>query len=532
MFDIKITGGTIIDGSGARGYRADVGIAGDSIVEIGSDLAHGYTEICAEGLVVCPGFIDTHSHSDLRLLRADPPLAKISQGVTTELLGQDGLGVAPVVEDTLPQLRALTSGLLGPHPAQDWDWRSFEEYLDRLEGASLPNNQAVLASHGPLRLLHVGAADRAATPRELELMKETLQEVMEQGAWGLSTGLIYPPASYAPSEELTALTQVVSDMDGVFVVHLRDEGYYLQEALGEVIDACRRSGCRLHISHLQAYGRANWHLLPRALNMIAKAGAEGMVVTCDRYPYLAGSTVLTAVLPTWVLDGGPQECLNRLSDPRSRARIHEAFTQELHVWHNRALSVGWENITVSWVAGEKNQDVVGRSIQQLSDERGMDPVDVVCDLLLEEDLQVTMISHYGSEDNLELILQHPSSAVATDGIYGGKPHPRLWGTYPRLLSRYVRETKVLTVEEAVYKITSLPARIIGLRDRGLILPGMKADIVVFDPREVAELSTYNDPERPPKGFHLVMVNGTAALRSERYLPEAADPGSGCVLRRS
>ncbi|MFO8059314.1 MAG: D-aminoacylase [Bacillota bacterium] len=526
MLDLKITGGTIIDGSGRPAYSADLGISGETIAGIGTSLPDAERVLSAAGRVVCPGFIDTHSHSDLRLLADPPPTAKLSQGITTELLGQDGLGVAPVEAHTRDHLSRLTAGLLGRRPPGQWTWRTFSDYLDALDEARLPNNQAVLASHGPLRLLAVGAGDRPATTAELDAMRTQLREALQQGAWGLSTGLIYPPCSYGPTSELAALTEVVAECDGVFVVHMRDEGLYLLDALDEVIDVCRSSGCRLHISHLQAHGRAVWHLLPRALERIDAAIDEGLSVTADRYPYLAGCTVLSAVLPAWMLDGGPQTCLKRLSDETWRARVHHAFTQGLEVWHNRSISVGWDSIVISWVAGQANEHLVGQSIGDISRETGEDPVDVVCDLLLEEQLEVTMIAHYGSEENLEKVLAHPVTVVGTDGIYGGRPHPRLWGTYPRFLGRYARDRGLMTLEEGIRKATSSAARLIGLRDRGTIEVGMKADLAVFDRERIIDRATYDDPEQVSEGMETVLVNGRTAW-------EGAAPRQhpGRVLRR-
>ncbi len=528
MLDIKISGGTVIDGTGAPGFAADIGILGEHIAAVGDSLPSAARTLDASGKVVCPGFVDTHSHSDLKILGGSLS-AKIRQGITTELLGQDGLGVAPAPPAIREDLAQLTAGLLGPHPADGWNWSTFGEYLTALDLAKLPSNAAVLVSHGPVRLCTVGSEDRPPEPEELARMQELVALAMESGARGFSTGLIYPPASYAQKDELIALNRPVAAQDGVCVVHLRDEGHYLLEALEEMIDVAAETGVRLHISHLQAYGRVNWSLLPAALQRIDAARRDGIEITCDRYPYTAGSTVLSAVLPGWVLDGGPGACLGRLRDPGARSEIHAAFQEGLDVWHNRAISVGWQNIVVAWTAGEDNRDLQGQSIEEIADSRGVDPVDAVCDLLVEEDLQVSMISHYGSEENLESILKHPACAVATDGIYGGKPHPRLWGTYPRVLGKYVRERGVLSMPEAVHKATLLPCRIMGIPDRGTVAEGRKADLVVFDPESVRDRATYEKPERSPAGLKAVMVNGRFAWGARDHeLPVTRE--AGVVLR--
>ncbi len=530
MLDVKISGAAVVDGTGGEPFEAEVGINGGEIVQVGGDLPSAGMTIEAPGCIITPGFIDTHSHSDLRLLQSPPPLAKLSQGITTELLGQDGLGTAPVNSETLPQLARLTAGLLGSWPAEKWTWRSFADYLAALQEADLPNHQACLISHGPVRLEAMGNADRKPDDEEMDRMRNLVAEAMQQGAWGFSTGLIYPPGSFADTEELAALAEETARHDGIFVVHLRDEGYHLLDALEEAIEVCRRSGCHLHISHLQAYGEVNWPNLPRALQRITRARQGEITVTCDRYPYLAGSTVLSAVLPAWVLDGGPDAALARLADDEHRRAIHRAFDKGLQVWHNRAISVGWENIVVSWVQSEDNSSFIGMSMEEISRETQKDPVDAVCDLLLAEQLQVTMISHYGSEENLSSIYRHPASVVATDGIYGGRPHPRLWGSYPRFFSRYVAEEGTLTLPEAVRKTTSAPARILGLTDRGTIKAGQRADLVVFDLDEVADRATYQNPEMPSVGIKKVMVKGSVAYDGDS--PEKLQAAEGQVLKNT
>jgi len=518
VLDLRIINGLVVDGMGGEPFPGGVGIRNGRIAVVGrSELPEAARTLDAQGGVIAPGFIDMHSHSDLRLLVGDPPTAKVAQGITTEVLGQDGLGVAPVTAQTAPVLAGLTPGLLGPLPLERWTWRSFADYLAELERADLPNNQLVLVSHGALRLLTVGPTDRPATPQELAEMQALLREALAAGAPGFSTGLIYPPAAYAPTEELLALTRVVAAHDGVFVVHLRDEGYRLLTALQEALTVCREAGCRLHISHLKAHGRASWHLLPRALEMLAAARASGLTITCDRYPYLAGSTVLSSVLPHWVLDGGPAACLHRLRNPAERSRIRQWFTYGPEVWNNQALGIGWENIVVSSVASHRNRWVQGLSVAEIAAERGVDPVDAVCDLLAEEELSVTMISHYGCEENLEAIYRLPYATVGSDGIFGGQPHPRLWGSYPRFFGRYVRDRGLLTLAEAVRRVSALPAEVLRLRDRGILAAGMAADIVVFDPARIRDRATYDAPEQPPAGISAVVVNGRLVWDGRRLV---------------
>jgi len=308
-------------------------------------------------------------------------------------------------------------------------------------------------------------------------------------------------------EELADLNREVAAFDGIFVVHQRDEGYHLSRSFDEICEISRRSGVRLHVSHLQAYGRVNWPIMDEVL---AKADAflkEGGSVTWDRYPYLAGCTTLTAVLPTWTFNEGTEALIANLTDPAYRKRIHEEFGKGLDMWHNRQISVGWENIIVTAVHCERNRWMEGLSCRAIADRQGKNPVDAVCDLLAEEKLAVTMISFYGSEDVLRKVLSHPCATVGSDGIYGGRPHPRLYGSFPRFLRQYVRESRTFTLEEAVRKITSFPAKVLGLRDRGTVEEGKWADLVLFDPETVGDRATYEEPELYPEGIRSVLLNG-------------------------
>lgn len=522
MYDFKLMNGLIVDGSGAEPYRADVAVSRGKIVRIAPSLAQRSEEADAgqtaktfdvSGKIVAPGFIDMHSHSDLVYLGPHAPDAKVRQGITTELLGQDGLGVAPVEDGDKPLLAELTNGLLGYMPLDIWTWNSFEEYLEVLEKAPLPCNLAVLASHGPIRVKAMGMPDRAPDRAELARMKGLVRECMAAGAFGLSTGLIYPPCSYGERDEITELIKELALYEGVFVVHQRDEGYNLPRSFDEVAGAAEDAGVRLHISHLQACGKVNWPQMDLVLERSDERIARGQKITWDRYPYLAGCTVLTAVLPRWVFSQGTRALIANLMVPEYRERIRKEYDKGLDVWNNRSISVGWENIVVSGVRSEKNKWMEGKDCRELARRTSKDPVDFVCDLLAEEELAVTMISHYGSVDVLAKVLSHPSATIGTDGIYCGSPHPRLYGSYPRLLQEFVVRQHRMTWQEAICKCTSQPASILGLTDRGLIREGMAADLVVIDPERIADNSTYENPAMHPCGIDLVMVNGEAVVNS-------------------
>lgn len=512
MYDVLIRGGTVIDGTGSPGLRQDVAIKNGRIVALANNIEETATiSIDASGCVVAPGFIDAHSHSDLMLL-ANPALEeKVRQGVTTEILGQDGLGLAPVYSDAArAMLQEHLAGLLGS-PAVTWDWTSFDSYLERYRRHGTVLNVAALVSHGALRIAALGMEDRPATAAELTEMKRFLAQALAAGAPGLSTGLIYPPCNYAAHEELVELARVVAGYGGAFVVHVRNEADTLLESLEEMVDLARASRVHLHISHLKTIGKKNWGKVDAALTLLEAARKEGLRVTADQYPYLAGSTALAACLPPWAPAGGPQAMLARLKSPEERARIKAAFQHSIPNWQNRGETEGWENVIVASV-GSGDPAVVGRSVAALAAERGRDPVDVIMDIIQAEENRATMVCFQNCEENLIKVMQKPWVMVCTDGILGaGKPHPRLYGTFPRVLGRYVREQGVLTLEEAVRKMTALPAASFGLTDRGVLKEGLAADVVVFDPAAVTDRATFAEPQVWPEGVSHVLVNGELVL---------------------
>jgi N-acyl-D-amino-acid deacylase len=373
----------------------------------------------------------------------------------------------------------------------------------------------------------MGMGERDATYSGLSAMKRLVREAMEDGAFGLSTGLIYPPCSYGNTEELIELNKEIAAKDGIFVVHQRDEGYYLSRSFEEIIKVSRESGAHLHISHLQAYGKVNWPIMDEVLEKADTFINEGGGVTWDRYPYLAGCTVLTAVLPIWTFNEGTAALIENLKKPEYRVRIHADFEKGLDVWHNRQISVGWENIIVTAVQLEKNHWMEGKSCKAIARELGMNPIDMVCDLLAEEKLAVTMISFYGSDEVLEKVLAHSHATVGSDGIYGGRPHPRLYGTYPRFIKMFVREKKIFTLPEAISKATSLPAQILGISDRGILKEGNWADIVLFYPETIDDTASYEEPESYPEGIEYVFVNGKLVVNHQSFTGDL--PGQ--VLRK-
>jgi N-acyl-D-amino-acid deacylase len=527
VFDILVRGGTIYDGSGRGGSSLDVGINAGAICALGDlSSSEGVLVIDATGKCVAPGFIDTHSHSDLRLLWGRPPAVKLMQGVTTEILGQDGLSLAPISDEEIPLYKKMLAGLLGVYDV-DWDWRSVAQYLDALENHGLPLNVAYLVPHGPLRNKTVGMEDRHAQAGEIRAMQRTLEQAITEGGVGFSTGLIYPPCAYSGAEELTELCKVAASYDVPFVVHMRNEGIRILRSIEEMTGVARDSGVHLHISHLKVFGRSAWGMRDEVLDRLSHARDEGLLITADQYPYYAGCTVLTAVLPTWTMVGGAEACLARLRDKATRGELRRWFAMGEDKWDNRAAIVGWDNVVVSWVRSEANKPLEGKNIVEVASMRGQDPEDAVCDLLLEESLAVTQITFYGSEDSIRPVMSNPWVMVCTDGIYGGKPHPRLYGSFPRVLGKYVREEGLLGLPEAIRKMTSLPASVFHLRGRGLLKEGYTADVVVFDPATITDNATFENPEQLSTGVEWVVIGGTPVVEHGSF--NGKTPGK--ALRR-
>ncbi|WAH38001.1 N-acyl-D-amino-acid deacylase family protein [Alicyclobacillus dauci] len=526
MYDVLIRNGRVLNGTGNPWTVQDIGIEGDRIVAMG-DLSGntGKQEIDATGLVVAPGFIDTHVHSDLLCTRPDIHKIKVMQGVTTELFGQDGISVAPVSDETKPLWQKQLSGLNGD--IGDWPWKSVHEYLSFLEKTPMNGNAAYLVPHGNVRTLVMGFASRTATPAEMQQMRELVEEGMEQGAVGVSSGLIYPPNVYSNKAELIEICKGAAKYNGCFVVHIRNESNHILAALDEVIDVARQSGVRLHVSHFKVGGKANRDKVEAALAKLTAGRAEGLEITFDQYPYTAGSTVFASILPPWMHDGGTPEMVARLRQPEVRARVKQEL-KENDGYENWVLSSGWENIVITAVASEKNRHLEGKSVIEIARIKGLaDPADAAFDLLIEENANIAMVVHWGIEEDIISAMQHPLQMVGSDAIFGGKPHPRLYGTYARVLGHFVREMGALTLGEAVRKMTSGPAQLIQLTDRGLLREGYFADIVVFDPETVIDRATFAEPLREPLGIRHVLVNGQVAVQDGTWTGVTA----GRVLNR-
>jgi len=519
VLDLKIEGATVVDGTGAAGSRADVGVRDEAIVAVG-DLSRepAGNRLAAAGRVLAPGFIDMHSHSDWRLWANRRAESKIRQGVTTEVVGNCGFSPAPVAPEHLDELRGFALYL----PAgMDFAWRSVGEYLRAFDQHGTALNVVQLVGHGTLRVAAMGFARRAPDAGELAHMQRLLGEAMEDGAWGLSTGLIYAPGSYATTDEIVALARVAGRARGFYASHIRGEGAALLDAVAEAIRVGREGELAVQVSHIKAAGRPNWGKVADALALIDAARAEGLDVMADVYPYTASSTTLRTLLPDWALEGGVDAMLGRLADPAARARIRREL-EAPPSGQSLLDRVGWENIMVSYCAVRK--DAEGKRLSEIAAARGQDPIDAALELIAAEGGKAYMILFQLDEADLRRALVHPAVMIGSDGSalapYGelaaGKPHPRSYGTFPRVLGEYAREQRVLPLARAIHKMTGLPARRLGLRDRGVIAPGARADLVLLDPRRVADRATYEDPHRYPEGIEHVLVNGRFVVKDGEH----------------
>jgi N-acyl-D-amino-acid deacylase len=525
-----IENGWIVDGTGRARYKSSLVVEDERIAEIGMVRnGSGFDRIIdAEGLIVAPGFIDTHSHSDLEVMLNPYVEAKIRQGVTTELLGQDGISMAPLPKRYISPWRKNLAGLEGDSDELDWDYENTDGYLKALEAKGVGLNESYLIPHGNVRMEAMGLDNRKPSPEELERMREITRREMEVGAFGLSTGLIYMPCAYAETAELIELCKVVAEFDGAFVVHQRSEADAILASMEEVIEIGRRSGVKIHFSHFKVCGRKNWGLIDQVVELLDKAAAEGIRTSFDQYPYVAGSTMLSVILPPWAHDGGTDKLLERLRSSGLRKRMIHDIDHGIPGWDNFVDFAGLDQIFVTSVKTDANQDLVGKNLQEIGEMRGKNPFDAAFDLLLEEENAVGMVDFYGTEEHVIRFLTRPEQNVCTDGLLGGRPHPRVFGSFPRVLGKYVREEKALTLEDAIRKMTSKPAEVFGFERRGSLQAGNFADIVVFNADTIVDKGTFVDPAQFPVGIEHVLINGRTVLSAGKYNRELA----GKVLRRT
>lgn len=527
MFDTVIKNVRIIDGSNAAWYRSDIGIKDGKIAKIGivdlpkRDELGDTTVVDGKDLYAAPGFIDIHSHSDTSLMEYPKAESRILQGVTTEIGGNCGLSTAPVSAnaDKKEMLRAYVGDL-------SYDWQSVAGFLDKMEETPISVNFGTEVGHGSIRIAAMGFENRKPTAEEMAKMRELLRESLADGAFAMSSGLIYPPGCYADTDELAELCKELPAYGAFYATHMREEGVNVVESVKEAIEICERSGAALQISHHKVTKKSVWQLhCKTTIALIEQARRRGLDVKADQYPYRASSTTLDSNLPSWAFEGGMEALFARIQDPESRERMRQ---------ESNASHVGrWGDIYIAYAESEKNRWTVGKSIPEIAEILGVDPAEAVMDLVLQEKGRINEVNFGMCEEDIEYIMQQPYVMPGSDGeavslAYEGKPHPRWFGTFPRVISHYSRERKLFPLETAVFKMTGLPASRLGLRDRGLLKEGMWADIVIFDADKIEDTPTYENPVQACAGISKVYVNGVLTAENGKHTGAAA----GKVLRHS
>lgn len=509
--DIIIRGTSVVDGTGLPAFNADIGIRGDRIEAIGNLRAH-YAALVIEAsdLVATPGFIDMHSHSDFSLPIAPRSESKVRQGVTTEVVGQCGHSPAPVAQRYRDELIRIS----GIFPGQlHWNWASLGDFLQVLEDQGLGVNVVPLVGHGAIRLAVMGMSADRPNAEQMHGMQTLLSRCLDEGAIGLSTGLVYAPGAYAETDELVELSRVAGKRGGFYFSHIRGHGATLLESIREALAVGEGAGLPVQVSHLKASGRENWGKFDRALELIDAAGARGLDVGTDMYPYAAARTYITALLPQWVLNGGMAEAKVRLREGRTRERVRREILEQ----GIQNMEPRWDEILVAYCP--VRSELVGHYISELANTAEASPVDYLLDLVVESEGKVGLIVFWMSEENVRKGLRHPLVTIGTDGrgltadgpLAEGYPHPRNYGTYPRILGHYVREEKLLSLEEAVHKMTGQPAVRLRLKNRGRLAEGYKADVVLFNPATIDDMGGYARPPVYPRGIEYVLVNGEVVI---------------------
>lgn len=528
-FDLVIRHAKVLDGTGNPWYRADIGLKDGKIAHIGRiDPACDTEVIDARGLMVSPGFIDIHGHADGQVFESPAAVNIVEQGITTEVNGMCGVSPAPVSKQYISQL-ARYAGFLGEQAEllQKWGrFTTFGNFLQDLEQLPLGTNMAFYVGHGTIRIAVMGFENRPASEAELAKMKDLVREAMQSGALGLTSGLIYPPGVYTPREELVELCRVVAEYGGSYTSHIRNESYAVTDAVSEAIQIGRESGVPVIISHHKIAGKQNWGMSVETLRLIDAANAEGLSVGLDQYPYHAGGTGLKASIPPKYHEGGTAKLLERLADAALREQIKRDILTPSTTWENLAQSCGLDGILVF---AEDVQGAFGVTVAEYAEQRAMDPIDALLHLVLASQGNAGALYFMMGDEDIERIMRHPYTMIGTDGgIIDPElgSHPRAVGTFPRVLGRYVREQGVLRLEDAIRKMTSLPAQKAGLRHKGLLCEGYDADLVIFDPQLIADQATYQARTLKNRGLNYVLVNGRIAVKDNVYTGQTA----GRVIR--
>lgn len=527
-FDLLIQNAQVVDGTGQPAYFADIAVIGKRIAAVGKFPAEAKRRINADKMTVIPGIIDPHSHADLILpldqkRQAELMRCKLAQGITTTIVGNCGLGCAPVGNPEAEGILRAVNSWMTPEPVE-WSWRTVGEYLNRLEDNGLALNIGTLAPHGPIRISAMGLAKGKPSRTQLKAMRSMVERAMTDGAFGLSTGLIYPPGMYSDSGELKDLAQIVADHKGIYTSHIRGSSETLIPAVKELLDVARSTGVRVHHSHNEAVGRAHWPKIDRVLQMEDEAERQGLRISFDMFPYTAAATMMIAIYPPWALEGGVDELIERLKDEKTRRRIEREIKSvrsscKPDGWpHNLVRATGWAAIRIGYVASRCNKRFENLSLTELASLTGKTPFDAISDLIIEESGQISMLIFEvtGEAEERELLGKfagHRLGAFCSDAEdYGrGLPHPAAYGAFAKILSKFVRADGFISFEEAIRKMTSYPSRIFELEDRGTIRPGAFADLVLLDPRRITDRATFEKPRRKATGVNTVVINGRVAF---------------------
>ena len=524
MLDILIKNSTVVDGTGKPAFKADVGIVAGRIVIVSEKVEQEAKHtIEAQNLHLSPGFIDPHSHSDITLLVEPRAESKIHQGITTEIIGNCGDSPAPLLGAAMEEARAAAKGF-----GLDITWKSMAEYSDRLRHQGIAVNVVPLVGHNTVRSAVLGFNDVQPTPEQQTEMERMVAQAMEQGARGLSTGLFYPPGFYAQTDEVIGLARVAARYDGIYASHIRSETNRLLEAVAEAIEIGKQAKIQVQISHIKLEGYRNWEGVDQLLTMLEVANSQGVKVGCDQYPYTAGVSWLAYILPYWAQAGGGKAVGERLNDPKMRDRLKKDWEKNSNEWEDRGGMRDWTDLLITNCL--PRPDLQGKNIAEIAADEGKDPLETAFDLIVISEGQVECVCFGQLEDNVRILMRHPLVVIGSDGDalapYGvlsqSKPHPRYYGTFPRVLGHYVREEKVLSLEEAVKKMTSITAERFSLNDRGVIREGAWADLVLFDPQTITDKATYTDPHQYPEGIPYVIVNGMVVI--DQYEHTSVLPG--------
>ncbi|MBZ9686988.1 D-aminoacylase [Clostridium estertheticum] len=518
MLDIIIKNGRILDGTGNPSYQGSLGIKDEKVVKIECNIDEEALEIIdANGLIVCPGFIDVHSHNDLvPFMDENIQNLKLMQGVTTELVGQCGLGVVPCIEDENSIWKNYIRGVVGD-PSFKWSFSNLDDYIHKIASKRLKNNFSILISHGAIKTSVMNFDSRIPTKEEINAMCEIAENAMKAGAFGMSIGLQYIPAIFSTKEELIAICTVIAKYDGIVMVHLRNHDDTITNALEEIIYIAKQSKVRLHISHMRSYNSKDLGSdAEKLISYVDNAVAKGIKITFDEHLYLSGSTLMTQLLPPWITAGGSGEMVKRLQDKKMVLKLKEELRSiKTHYsgWDNYSLITGWDGILITSVKEVENLKYVGKTVGTIAKDLGIDPLDFALQLLIKEKFGVAIVTLnvFSEEDTIKLI-NHPLQMVGSDSIPAGNPHPRLYGNYPLFIGKFVRDKKALSLENAIYKISYLPAKTLGLKDMGEIAVGKTADIVLFDLKEIEGFENYFKPTKKPVGIKFVVLNGELAVR--------------------